>query len=118
VISLKTGVPTQRLIRAGVWYFAVLQVLDVLTTLFILRHGGRELNPVMRAIIDCSPWDFIGVKIIFVFVAAHGLDRWYRNAKNDRQRRQVAAGLLLLLIEYTAVVASNLVGIALYLRVS
>ena len=32
--------------------FIALQVSDIITTLLILRNGGRELNPVVKCFID------------------------------------------------------------------
>lgn len=32
--------------------FVILQVLDVLTTVYILDHGGRELNPALRFLMN------------------------------------------------------------------
>ena len=32
--------------------FAALQVADAITTLVVLRHGGREANPLMRALME------------------------------------------------------------------
>ena len=34
------------------WFFAVLQVADGMTTLHILARGGKELNPAMRWIFE------------------------------------------------------------------
>ena len=32
--------------------FAALQLADIATTLYVLRRGGKELNPVMLALFD------------------------------------------------------------------
>lgn len=43
---------TQSITQSLFVVFAVLQILDALTTIHILAKGGRELNPVMRWIFE------------------------------------------------------------------
>ena len=59
---------------------AVTQLLDAYTTLVILKRGGRELNPLMRALFDeFGREETLLLKGIFVtvagyFVAKHGFE--------------------------------------------
>jgi hypothetical protein len=61
----------------------VLNVFDVIATLFILDRGGIEVNPLMAGLIELSPVLFAVVKIVVftlavIFMARHRpkLVRW------------------------------------------
>ena len=48
---------------------AVLQSLDVITTLFVLRHGGKESNPLMLKVVR-RPILLSAIKATYVVVLA------------------------------------------------
>ncbi len=61
--------------------FIVLQVGDVISTLYVIKHEGLELNPIMRFLIEKIGVKkaFIGSKflIIFFLIAFYGVyDVW------------------------------------------
>ena len=41
--------------KALVVLFAYLQLMDFLTTLVVLSHGGREMNPIVAELIEMHP---------------------------------------------------------------
>lgn len=57
-----TAATIQRRWRYGL-ALVILNVLDVLTTLSVLDHGGYEGNPVMRVLAHGDPWRFLAVKL-------------------------------------------------------
>jgi|APSaa5957512535_1039671.scaffolds.fasta_scaffold02127_7 hypothetical protein len=55
--------------------FVLLQIFDVMTTRTILHHGGSEVNPIMREIMDPAGSDWWLVKIILAGIAV-GIIWW------------------------------------------
>ena len=47
----------------------MLNLFDAWSTLFILDHGGIEVNPVMAYVINVSPWFFVSIKVILFGLA-------------------------------------------------
>lgn len=44
----------------------ILNIIDLITTLYALQHGGIELNPIMAFVIGVHPLLFVFVKAILV----------------------------------------------------
>ncbi len=44
--------------------FAYLQLLDLLTTLAFLTHGGKEANPVVRFVMSLAPTPLIALIVV------------------------------------------------------
>lgn len=55
-----------------------LNILDALSTLYILQHGGTETNPVMAALLDVHPLLFLFVKVLWVGLCAAFLEHHAR----------------------------------------
>ncbi len=100
---------------AGVWLFVALQLADLVTTLYILAHEGREANPVLDAIIKCSLWDFVGFKLVLTYFVAGWMTRNYREG---HRRGLLVSALVLADLAYIYVVACNVAGVLLYIRAS
>jgi hypothetical protein len=49
----------------------MLNLFDAWSTLFILDHGGIEVNPVMAYVINVSPWFFVSIKVILFGLAIY-----------------------------------------------
>jgi|TARA_R100001163_G_scaffold62616_1_gene53569 hypothetical protein len=49
----------------------MLNLFDAWSTLFILDHGGTEVNPVMNYVINVSPWFFVSIKVILFGLAIY-----------------------------------------------
>lgn len=54
--------------------FVVCRAVDVATTLYIVGHGGTELNPIMAPLVH-NPALFIGVQAVVVMFAWSWWDR-------------------------------------------
>jgi hypothetical protein len=46
--------------------FSYLQLLDLLTTIAFLAHGGKEANPLVRFVLAAGPPPFVGLAAIKV----------------------------------------------------
>ncbi len=61
--------------------FSYLQLLDVLTTMAFLLHGGKEANPVVRLVLAAGPPPLVGLAALKI--AAFGLALYcVRNARS------------------------------------
>ena len=72
----------------------ILNLIDAVCTLHIVHHGGVELNPILRWLLQW-PALFVGYKILFV-----GALCWWLSIQRDRVSR---AGLTLCTAVYAAV---------------
>lgn len=76
-----------------------LQIMDALTTLFVLKHGAHhgasELNPLIDLIIQFHPAAFFGVKLLMGMLCVW---LWRRNK----------LGAWIVTIPYTIIVCWNL----------
>ncbi len=60
--------------------FCYLQLLDVLTTMAFLLHGGKEANPLVRLVLAAGPPPLVGLALLKI--AAFGLALYcVRNAR-------------------------------------
>ncbi|MCQ6265296.1 DUF5658 family protein [Fictibacillus sp. WQ 8-8] len=57
-----------RLYKWICYLLALFNLADAFLTYRLLKHGGEELNPVMRLLFDFHPFAFIAVKILFSFL--------------------------------------------------
>lgn len=59
--------------------YSALQIADVATTLHNVNNGGRELNPLMRGVVN-SPGAFIATKAALATVSIYCTEKlWKRN---------------------------------------
>jgi len=85
-----------------VW-FALLQVIDALTTLLFLRHGVGEANPLIRTALAISGNPALALAVPKVFAMALGLYAW-RSGRRELLRRMNFV--------FAIVAAWNLVAVA------
>ena len=80
-----------------------LNLLDAWFTLLFLSHGGRELNPVVQAVLDFDshPWPFLIFKTVGIGCACGFLTL----TKNFRPAR---IGLWVVLVGYTVLLGWHL----------
>ena len=80
-----------------------LNLLDAWFTLLFLQHGGKELNPLVQAVLDLGddPWPFLLMKTAGIGV----LCAYLTLAKNFRSAR---IGLWFVLAGYTALLGWHL----------
>lgn len=66
------------MIVALLFIFILLQIADCLTTVYILRQGGREANPFMKWLFDKIgiPAALIGMKLIVLIAVFIAWDEW------------------------------------------
>jgi hypothetical protein len=83
-------------VLALVLTIVALNLLDAWFTLLFLSHGGRELNPVVQAVLDLGahPWPFVLMKTLGIGFACAFLTL----TKNFRSAR---AGLWFVLVGYS-----------------
>jgi hypothetical protein len=55
--------------------FIMLNAADCFTTLWVLEHGGRELNPLMALLLGASIYAFIVLKLCCGFMAGILVER-------------------------------------------
>lgn len=84
--------------------FAVLQVLDLITTLYIIEHGGAEANPIVLQLVQLAPSFKFGLYLIKIW--ALGTGYWL-------YRRGGYGYLLVTNSIFSLVVLWNLMGILL-----
>ena len=87
----------------------LLSVVDLIVTLTLMRHGVGEANPVMRFLFSLGPAVAASVKVSAVALVSLGI--WVL-----RDRRAAQAAAMLLLGAYVAVVAYELLDLALTLQ--
>jgi hypothetical protein len=87
----------------------LLSVVDLIVTLALMRHGVGEANPVMRFLFSLGPAVAASVKVSAVALVSLGI--WVL-----RDRRAALAAAMLLLGAYVAVVAYELLDLALTLQ--
>jgi hypothetical protein len=90
--------------RTLLLYFAVLQLLDLLSTLIFLRHGVTEANPLIRAALTVSSQPVLALALPKVLAVALALYAW----RSGRTRLLRPVNLL-----FTLCVAWNLTAIGL-----
>lgn len=88
--------------RLPLWILPVfLKILDVITTHLILSNGGRELNPIVAAMIRVNPllayMILIGSGVLVGYVSEWTF-RNFERINNRKVRRDVFAVLYALLI--------------------
>lgn len=81
-------------------FVVVLNIADALATLYAVAGGAEEINPLMRALLDVSPWLFVAIKLSGVTVCAVML----------AHARAVKA-LVFLSVVYTAVCVNHFYGL-------
>ena len=87
----------------------LLSAVDLIATLTLMRHGVGEANPVMRFLFSLGPRVAASAKVSAVALVSLGI--WVL-----RDRRAALASALLLLGAYVAVVAYELLDLALTLQ--
>ncbi len=81
-----------------------LNVLDAWFTLLFLSHGGKELNPLVQAVLDLGPdpWPFVLLKTVGIGAACAFLTM-------TKHFRPARIGLWIVLVGYSALLAWHLV---------
>jgi hypothetical protein len=87
----------------------LLSAVDLIATLTLMRHGVGEANPVMRFLFSLGPAVAASAKVSAVALVSLGI--WVL-----RDRRAALAAAMLLLGAYVAVVAYELLDLALTLQ--
>ena len=89
--------------------FALLQIGDISTTLYILSHGGVELNTITNTLVHS--WYYIPVKMLTVVCAVTLL---VLIKDKPKLRKPLVVGLGCVVIYMGVVVAFNLIQIVLF----
>lgn len=84
--------------------FIVLQLLDLLTTLYFINHGGAEGNPIVIRIAALAPSFTFGLLVIKAWALALGYWLYYKGGYRF---------LLVTNIVFTLIVMWNIMGISL-----
>lgn len=81
-----------------------LNVLDAWFTLLFLSHGGKELNPLVQAVLDLGthPWPFVLLKTLGIGAACAFLTM-------TKHFRPARIGLWVVLVGYAALLGWHLV---------
>ena len=97
--------------RQLVWTHVILQMLDWLTTTWVVHHAGLEAegNPVVRYILSHPEYGF---HLLFLVKAVMCITIAYCLPKHVKEHPAHAWAWRLLAIIYFAVVLSNLLGVA------
>ncbi len=82
--------------------YTYLQALDFLTTIAFLMTGVKEGNPIIRAILACSPSGVVGLMLVKAVAVLLGVYCW----RMGRARTLTRINVL-----FAAVIAWNLVAL-------
>lgn len=75
----------------------LLNLLDLILTLYALNHGGVELNPLMRSIPVMVAWKVVGVGVLCWMLHVLAYDK----RSPAKPKRLARRGLILCTVVYT-----------------
>ena len=96
IVPIRSQAPRSGLLTAAYVSFIGLEALDVHSTLSVIRHGGREANPVLRGAVH-NPATFIAIK------AAGGATAIWAS---EKLRRKHPRGAVVLMVALNSVLAT------------